>query len=91
MPCECWKSPDRAWEYSDKYWKAWGHLWLCNRDESALNAAGVIIDFPGADNNSALFKFKQKTTGQTENGTKNFEVMVPWKYPSYFGELLTCL
>ena len=58
-------------EYSDKYSKTWGHLWLCERDESALNAAGAIIDFLGANNNSTLFKFKQKITGQTENdGTK---------------------
>ena len=46
-------------------------MWLCERDESALNAAGAIIDFLGANNNSTLFKFKQKITGQTENdGTK---------------------
>ena len=45
-------------------------MWLCERDESALNAAGAIIDFLGA-NNSTLFKFKQKITGQTENdGTR---------------------
>ena len=37
-------------EYSDKYSKTW----LCNRDESVLNAAGTIIDFLVADSNSNI-------------------------------------
>ena len=46
-------------------------LWQYYRDKQALNAVGVIIDF--SDNsNSALFKLKQKITGETGNdGTKS--------------------
>ena len=51
----------------------WKHesLWQYYRDKRALNAVGVIIDFPD-NNNSALFKLKQKITGETGNdGTKS--------------------
>ena len=41
-------------EYSDNS-KTSGSLWQFNRDESALNAAETIIDFP-----SDYYKFKQK-------------------------------
>ena len=46
----------------------WKHesLWQYYRDKRALNAVGVIIDFPD-NNNSALFKLKQKITGETGN------------------------
>ena len=38
-----------------------------------------------ADNNSALLKFKQKTTGVAgDNGTRNVEIMVSLKYLSNF-------
>ena len=47
-------------EYSDIYLKTSGILWQYCRDESALNNADDIIDFPGNNNNSILFKFKQK-------------------------------
>ena len=44
-----------------------------------------IIDFLAKDDNSILFKLKQKVTGQTGNdGTKDVEIMVPLKYLSNF-------
>ena len=65
-------------EYSGNYLKTSGSLWQYYKDESALNNAGNIIDFPN-DNNSASFKFKQ---GQ--NSTKDIQIMVPLKYVSNF-------
>ena len=52
-------------EYSDAYSETSGSLWQYYRDEAALDNNGNIIDFPGDNNNSASFKFKQKITGQT--------------------------
>ena len=46
-------------DYSDAYSKTSGSLWQYWRDEPALNNDGEIIDFP-ANNNNALFKFKQQ-------------------------------
>ena len=41
------------------------------------------VDFTGANHNSKLFKYKQKTTGQTgDDGEKNVKIMVPLKYLS---------
>ena len=41
----------------------------------------IIIDFPAGNNNSILFKFKEKITGQADNnGTKDVEIMVLFKY-----------
>ena len=50
-----------------------------------MNNAGTLVDFPG---NSASFKFKQKITGSTGNGTKNVEIMVPLKYLSHIKRTL---
>ena len=42
----------------------------------------LLIFFPG---NNVLFKFKQKITGSTVNdGTKNFEIMIPLRYLNNF-------
>ena len=46
--------------------KTYEGLWKYYRDKQALNAVGVIIDFPD-NSNSALFKLKQKITGETGN------------------------
>ena len=65
-------------EYSDTYLKTSASLWQYYKDEPALDNDGNIIDFPDDNNNSALFKFKQKITRQTGNsGTKDVEIMVP--------------
>ena len=51
-------------EYSGNYLKTSGSLWQYYRNEPA-------------DNNSALFKFKQEITGKTDNnGIKDVEVIV---------------
>ena len=48
------------------------------KDEPALDNNNGIIDFPGDNNNSNLFKFKQqqqpkKTRQKNNNGTKMFK------------------
>ena len=57
-------------EYSDTYSKTSGSLWQFYRDEPALDNNKAIIDFPADNNNSILFKFKEKIPGQTENNGK---------------------
>ena len=78
-------------EYSDDYSKTSGSRWQYCKDIPALNNAGNIVDFNGA-NATDSFNFKTKITGQTNNdGIINVEIMVPLKYLSNFGELLKCL
>ena len=70
-------------EYSDIYLKT-GSLWQYYRDELLLIYIIMFIIII-IILNSILFKFKQQITGKTENGgTKNVEVMVPFKYLSNF-------
>ena len=52
-------------EYSKNCSKTSGSLWQYYRDESALSNPGA--NFHAVDN-SALFKFKQKITGVTDDG-----------------------
>ena len=75
-------------EYSDNYLKTSGNLQQYYRDEPFINNDGVVNDVP--DNpDSASFEYKQKITGQTCNdGTKNFQIMVPLKYLSNFWRTL---
>ena len=47
-------------EYSDNYSKTSGSLSQYYRDEPFSDANGDIANFPADNNNSALFKFKQK-------------------------------
>ena len=69
-------------EYSDNYSKTSGSLSQYYRNESALNNATLLDNFP---RNSALFKFKQKTTGSRKNdGTKAVQVIVLLNYLSNF-------
>ena len=61
-------------EYSDNYSKTLESLWQYYRDEPALTNAGTVANFSAA-NDSASFKFKQKTTGKrADRGTKNVEM-----------------
>ena len=71
-------------DYSDNYLKTSGSLWQYYRDRPDINNNSIVIDFP--DNTaSALFKTKQKITGQTGNdGTKNDQIMAPLKHLSSF-------
>ena len=77
-------------DYSDNYSKTTGSLWQNYRDYSvttiALTDACAIYNF---SSNSALFKNKQKITGQTDiNDTKDAEIMVPLKHTSNFWRTL---
>ena len=64
-------------EYRNNYFKKIDTLWQYCRDESSLNNAGAVFDFTGVDDNSKLFKNKQKIASETyANGTKYVEAMV---------------
>ena len=66
-------------EYSDNYSKTSGSLWQYCKDIPAVNNAGNIVDFNGA-NATDSFNFKTKITGQTnDDGIINIEIMVPLK------------
>ena len=60
-------------EYSNAYSKTSRGLEQCYRDETVLNNNGNIMYFSDNCNNSPPFKFRQKITGQTENGGTNGE------------------
>ena len=71
-------------EYSDNYSKTSGSLWQYCKDIPAVNNAGNIVDFNGA-NATDSFNFKTKITGQTgDDGTKEVKIMVPLNYLSNF-------
>ena len=78
-------------EYSDNYSKTSGSLWQYCKEIPAVNNAGNIVDFDGA-NATDSFNFKTKVTGQTaadnDNGNiagrVDLEIMVPLKYLSNF-------
>ena len=72
-------------EYSDNYSKTSGSLWQYCKEILAVNSAGIIVDFNGA-NATDSFNFKTKITGQTDNNGRidNVEVMVQLKYLSNF-------
>ena len=73
-------------EYSDNYSKTSGSLWQYCKDIPAVNNAGDIVDFDGA-NATDSFNFKTKITGQTADNNNNgniagrvdVEIMVPLK------------
>ena len=67
-------------ENSDLYLKASRSLRQRFRGKPALGATDNFVDFPNGNNDSILFKFKQKITEQTGiNDTKDVEIMVPLK------------
>ena len=76
-------------EYSDNYSKTSGSLWQYCKEIPAVNNAGNIVDFDGA-NATDSFNFKTKITGQTnDDGEINgVEIMVPLKYLSNFWRTL---
>ena len=71
-------------EYSDNYSKTPGSLWQYTKDIPAVNNDNAIVHL--ANNNlTDSFNFKVKMTGQTgNNGTKNVEIIVPFKYLGNF-------
>ena len=76
-------------EYSDNYSKTSGSLWQYCKEIPAVNNAGNIVDFNGA-NATDSFNFKAKITGQTNDDGEinNVEIMVPLKYLSNFWRTL---
>ena len=78
-------------ENSDNYSKTSGSLWQYCKDIPAVNNAGDIVDFNGA-NAADSFNFKPKITGETaaDNNNGNIagradvEIMVPLKHLSNF-------
>ena len=75
-------------EYSDNYSKTPGSLWKCCKDIPAVNNAGNIVDFDGA-NATDSFSFKTKITCKTnDDGIINVEIMIPLKYLSKFWRTL---
>ena len=71
-------------EINDNYSKPCGSLWKYCKEIPAVNNAGSIADFDGA-NATDSFNFKTKITGQTNNnGIINVEIMVPLKQQSNF-------
>ena len=65
-----------------------GSLWQYCKETMALNNAGNIVGFDGA-NATDSFNFKIKIAGQTyDDGIINVETMVPLKYLSNFWRIL---
>ena len=82
-------------EYRNNYSKTSGSLWQYCKEIPAVNNAGDIVDFNGA-NATDSFNFKTKITGQTADNNNNgniagrvdVEIMVPLKYLSNFWRTL---
>ena len=65
-------------EYSDNYSKTSGILWQYCRGQLAVDNNGAIVDFTVAISDNDSFKIKEKNSrSNTDDGTKNFEIMVP--------------
>ena len=69
----------------NNYSKISGSLWQYSKEIPAVEHAGDIVDFNGA-NATDSFYFKTKITGQTDDDgrTDNVQMMVPLKYLSNF-------
>ena len=75
-------------EYSDNYSKTSGSLWQYCKDTPAVNNAGNIIDFDGA-NVTDSFNVKTKVTGQAnDDGIIYVEIMIPLNNLSNFWRTL---
>ena len=75
-------------EYSDNHSKTSGSLWKYCKEIPAVNDAGNIADFYGA-NGTYSFNFKTKITGQNNNNDRiDVEIMVPLKYLGNFWRTL---
>ena len=74
-------------QYSDNYAKTTGSLLQYCKDIPALNANDEITEFT-EDNLTDSFKLKVKITGQTNDGTKDVEIMGPLKYLNNFWRTL---
>ena len=76
-------------EYSDNYWKTSGSLWQYYKEIPAVNNAGDIVIFNGA-NATDSFNLKAKITGKTndDGDIENAEIMVLLKYFRHFWRTL---
>ena len=76
-------------EYSDNYSKTTGSIWQYCKEIPAVDNAGNIVNFNGA-NATDSFNFKTKITGQTDGNGRidNVEIMVPLKCISNFWRTL---
>ena len=74
-------------EYSNSYSKTSGNLWQYCKEIPAVNDAGNIADFNGANATDSV-NFKIKITGQTDGEIENAEIMVPLKYLRNFWRTL---
>ena len=75
-------------EYSNNYTKTTGSLWQYCKDIPARDANNIIETFTSG-NTTDSFNFKTKIAGRTRNdGTKEFEIIVPLKYLSNFWRTL---
>ena len=74
-------------EYSDNYSKTPGSLWQYCKEISAVNNAGDIVIFYGANATDSL-NFKAKITRRTNDDgyIGNIGIMVPLKYLSSYLE-----
>ena len=76
-------------EYSDNYSKLSRRLWQYYRDGPTSDANSAIVDFPAADNNSALFNSQQKMSSKTgTENTKDIEIIMSLKYLNNSGRTL---
>ena len=67
-------------EYSDNHSKTSGRIWQYYRDEPFLDDNKTIANFPSANNNSALFKFKQKIPSKIADGNLRRTLEMPLTY-----------
>ena len=76
-------------EYSDNYSKASGSLWQYYKEIPAVDNAGNIVDFNGANPTDSR-NLKTKITGQTDDDGRidNVKITVPLKCPSNFWRAL---
>ena len=82
-------------DYRYNFSKISGSLWQYCKDITAVNNAGNIVDFNGA-NATDSFNFKTKITGQAADDNNNgniarrvdVEIMIPLKYLSNFWRTL---
>ena len=76
-------------EYTENYSKTSGSLWQYCKDIPAVNNAGNVVIFNGANDTDSL-NFKSNLIGKTddEGDIENVEIMLPLKYLSNFWRTL---
>ena len=67
-------------EYSDNHSKTSGRIWQYYRDEPFLDDNKAIANFLAVNNNSGLFKFKQKIPSKIADGNLRRTLEMPLTY-----------